>query len=194
LINTPVYTKDFGIIGQVYQIKEMDFLEHIQVRLQQMQKSGELEKINKEATERIKAHLDRPMPVSNISATTKYRKWFINPSTVIANDIKDSQGKIIVKVGTVVNPFNYISLRSTFIFYDGDNKSQITWAMSKVASLKNKAKLILVKGSIIEQHKLFRKKILFDQNGRLVDKFKIKHTPATAMQHGMQIIIEEQVP
>ncbi len=193
-LGIPTYAKDLGRVGQVYPIKEMDLLELIQTRLKTMQQSGELEKLQKEAVERIKKHADRPTPVNNILPATKYRKWFIDPSTVISNDIKDTEGKVIAKAGTRINPLRHVSLRSVFLFYDGDNKSQVSWALKQNELLKGKTKLILVKGSITEQFKIFKKKVLFDQHGRLVDRFKIRHTPALAMQDGMQIRLEEIVP
>lgn len=188
------YTKDLGKIGETYPIREMDMLDFIQARLKQMQQSGELEKINKQMMGMAKTRADRPISVKGISPTKTYKKWFIDPSISIKNDITDTKGKIIVKAGTVVNPLNHVSLKSTFIFYDGDNRGQVAWAMEQDKLLRERAKLILINGSIVEQINLFKKKILFDQQGVLVNKFKIQHTPARAFQEGLQIKVEEVVP
>lgn len=193
-VNVPIYAKDLGKIGETYPIKEIDLLDFIQTRLKQMQQSGELEKINKQMVETIKKRSDRPTPVKNVSPTKMYRKWFIDPSISIKNDITDAGGKIVIKAGTVVNPLSHASLKSIFMFYDGDNKVQVAWAMKQDKILKGKTKLILINGSIVEQINIFKKKILFDQNGLLINKFKIQHTPALASQEGLQIKIEEVVP
>lgn len=193
-VNVSTYAKDWGRIGQVYPIKEMDLLDLIQARLKEMQKTGELEKLQKEAIARIEAHADRPTPVSNISQTIKYRKWFIDPSIVIREDVTDIHGNIIAKAGTLINPLNHAVLRSTFLFYDGDSKTQVAWVRGQNALLKGNAKLILVKGSIKDQFKIFKQKIMFDQHGRLVGRFKIRHTPAIAVQEGIRIRVEEVVP
>ena len=189
----PVYAKDLGKIGETYPIKEIDLLDFIQTRLKQMQQSGELEKINKQMVATIKKRSYRPTPVKEISPTKAYRKWFIDPSVSIKNNILDAEGKVIVKAGTVVNPFNHVTLKSTFIFYDGDNKSQVAWAMKQDKLLKGRTKLVLINGSIVEQINIFKKKVLFDQNGQLVNKLKIQHTPALAAQEGLQIKVEEVV-
>jgi len=196
-ISTSAYTKDLGKVGETYPIKEIDMLDFIQSRLRQMQQNGDLEKINKQMIEKVKTRSDRPDPVKGISPTKTYRKWFVDPSVVIKNNIIDMQEKIIVKAGTVVNPLTHISLKSVFVFYDGDNKTQVTWAMKQDKILKGRTKLILINGSIVEQNNIFKKskkKVLFDQHGILVNRFKIQHTPALATQEGLQIKVEEVVP
>lgn len=189
-----VYAKDLGKIGETYPIKEIDMLDFIQIRLKQMQQSGELEKIKNQMIEKVKIRSDRPKSIKDLSPTKKYRKWVIDPSIVIKNDIVDTQGKIIVKAGTIVNPLTHTSLKSIFVFYDGDNKAQVSWAMKQNEILKAKAKLVLINGSVVEQSNLFKKKVFFDQHGILVKKFKIHHTPALAAKEGLQIKIEEVVP
>ena len=194
VISVSTYAKDFGKIGETYPIKEVDLLDFIQTRLKQMQQNGELEKINKRMIEKAKLHFDRPNPIKGITTTKVYKKWFIDPSIKIENDIVDVEGRIIAKAGTVINPLKQISLRSAFIFYDGDNKSQVTWAIKQNKLLKGKVKLILINGSIIEQVKILKKKIFFDQHGRLINKFKIQHTPAIVAQEGLQMKVEEVIP
>jgi|APSaa5957512576_1039674.scaffolds.fasta_scaffold79214_2 conjugal transfer pilus assembly protein TraW len=193
MANSFVYAKNLGKIGQTYPIKEMDMLDFIQTRLKQMQQGGELEKINKQMIETAKTRSDRPTPVKGISSTKTYRKWFIDPSITIKNDIIEAQGKIVVKAGTMVNPLRVTSLKSTFIFYDGDNKAQVVWAKEQDKLFKGRTKLILIKGSVVEQINIFKKKVLFDQRGELINKFKIQHTPALASQEGLQIKVEEVV-
>ena len=193
-VNAPAYAKDLGRIGETYSIKEPDLLEFIQTRLKQMQQTGELAKINQKILATAKAHADRPLPVKNLTPTITYKKWFIDPSVVIKNDITDVTGKLVVKAGTIVNPLTRISLKSTFIFYDADNKKQVAWARQQDKLLQGKTKLILVNGSVVEQINLFKKKILFDQRGSLINKFKIQHVPAQASQEGLQVKVEEIVP
>lgn len=190
----PSFAKDLGRIGQVYSIKEMDIVDFIQIRLKQMQQNGELEKINNQMRETIKKRIERPASVKGISPTKTYRKWFVDPSITFEHDITDAEGKIIVKAGTVINPLNHASLKKAYLFYDGDDKAQIAWAIKKDKSLEGKGKLILVNGSIFEQGKILKKRIYFDQHGRLVSKFKIKHTPAAITQEETKFKVEELVP
>ena len=188
------YAKDLGKVGQVYPIKEMDIVDFIYSRLNQMQQSGELEKINRQMVETAKAHTERPAPVVGISVTKTYRKWFVDPTITFEHDIKDAEGHAIAKAGTAVNPLGRATLKNAYIFYNGDNKAQVSWVIKKDKLLHGKDKLILVSGSVPEQSNLLKKRIYFDQHGRLTNKFKIKHTPAVVTQEGLQFRVEELVP
>lgn len=185
------YPKDLGVIGQVYKIKEMDLVEFIESRLRKMEKRGELAKIRQGMVNTTKARVERPEPVKGLSAAKSSRSWLIDPSVKADNDIRDSEGKLIIKAGTKVNPLQQRSFSRTLIFYDGDNKEQVAWVKKQNGINNNKNKLILVSGSIPKQIKLFNKRIYFDQQGRLVSKFKIKHTPAVVTQEGLHFKVEE---
>jgi conjugal transfer pilus assembly protein TraW len=187
-----VYSKNLGKIGQTYPIKETDMLELIYSKLNKLQETGELERINNKMATR--ARLERPAPVMGLSSTKVYKKWIMDPSITLASDITNLEGDIIAKAGTRVNPLSYISLRSTLVFYDGDDKKQVAWAQEQNKRLKSKAKLILVKGSITEQVELFKKRVFFDQNGLLTRKFGIHHIPALVTQEGLNLRIEEVLP
>ena len=188
------YSKNLGKVGQTYPIKEMDLLALIYSKLNQLRETGELERINNKISRIAKARLERPSPVVGLSPTKVYKKWIVDPSITLTSDITNLEGDIIAKAGTVINPLNYVSLRSTLVFYDSDDKKQATWAQEQNRRLKSKAKLILVKGSITEQAELFKKKVFFDQNGLLTKKFGIHHIPALVTQEGLNLRIEEVLP
>ena len=189
-----VYAKDLGRTGQTYPIKEIDLLEFIQTRLQHMQQSGELEQKNQQMLKTIKTRSERLNQSQGYSPTKKPRSWLVDPSVALKSDVLDVEGRVVVKSGTKVNPLNHAPLRSTLIFYDGDNKAQIAWAMKQDKLLQGKTKLILVNGSVTEQINIFKKRVFFDQHGILVNKLKIKHTPALAVQEGLQVRVKEVLP
>lgn len=186
--------KNLGKIGQVYPIKEMDMVDFIHLRLKQMEQSGELAKINQRMLNQTKQRADRPLPVPDITPTKKYRTWLIDPSITFDQDIKDVEGKLIVTAGTVINPLTRIAFKKALIFYDGDHKKQVAWALKKDQALQGNNKMILVNGSVSAQSNILKKRIYFDQHGRLTTKFKIQHTPAIVTQAGLKLKVEELVP
>ena len=146
---------------------------------------------------KTRKRLDRPEPVIGLLTTKSYRNWLIDPSIKIAADIKDNEGRIITKAGNIINPLAYVTLRSTFLFYDGDNKVQVNWVKEHLRKLNNEAKktkLVLINGSISEQGKVFNRRIYFDQKGILTNKLSIKHVPAILTQNGNKLKVEEVVP
>lgn len=82
---------------------------------------------------------------------------------------------VFVKKGTVVNPLKYIWHLEPLLFIDSDDIDQIMWA------IKQKGKIILVKGEPIKLAKKLKREVYFDQvtqKGRLVERFGIKRLPA----------------
>jgi conjugal transfer pilus assembly protein TraW len=193
-LSTPVYAKNLGKVGQTYPILEEDFLDFIMYRLNDMQKTGKLQIIQKQFGERVAKHADRPVSIKTLATTKEPKSWQIDPSIVTANDIYDSTGKVIIKSGTTINPLQYVSLRHPLIFFNGDDEKQVILVKKVNAEYFQKAKLILINGSISEQAKTFQQPIYFDQEGRLTAKFAITHAPALVIQDGKFLKIMEIVP
>jgi conjugal transfer pilus assembly protein TraW len=186
--------KDLGVLGQTYPIIEEDFLEFIQNRIVQMKSNGQWETVKQHIQQEVKAHTDRPNPVKNISKTIEARTWVYDPSVMVPNDMRDQNGQVFIKAGTMMNPLKMMSLHKAWVFYDGDDVDQVVWVKQIDKEYQGKIKLILVKGSVTEQQKIFRQPIYFDQQGRLTTKFTIQHVPALIAQEGLYLRISERVP
>lgn len=189
----PVFSKDLGVIGDIYNIQEEDFLDFIQRRLLEIQQNGQWDNLKKEVNARVAKHADRPKP-NYLPRTLHAKSWDYDPSIIAPNDLKDNQGNIFAKAGTTINPLNYVSLKKALVFYDSDDEKQIRWAEEKYRKLEGKVKLILVNGSVVSQAQLFHEPIYFDQEGKLIDKFQIEHVPALIVQNGEKLKITEEIP
>ena len=77
---------------------------------------------------------------------------------------------------------------------DGDDKEQVEWVKKINKKYKQKTKLVLVNGSIVEQEKTFQQPIYFDQQGRLITTFHITQVPAVVYQDGLALVIAEVIP
>lgn len=188
------FAENLGTFGQVHGIAEEDFLSFIQKRLLVMQANGEWKKIEDQFKENVKRHADRPTPVSNITTAIEYKTWDYDPSITVPYDLRDSEGHIIAKAGTTVNPLSYINLHHALLFIDGDDSKQIQVAKGIDNVLKGRIKLVLVRGSVTENEKRFNKPIYFDQGGSLVSKFNIQHVPALVWQNGLVLKVQEIKP
>lgn len=184
---------DLGVVGQTYAITEDDFLEMITHRLQTMQENGELQKNQDELKNHLANKVDKPDGLF-LSRTVSTRSWKYDPSITLSHDLIDHQGHVIAKRGVTFNPLKMIRLHHTLLFYDGNDKRQITWVENKVQRTPKQYKLILVNGSISESQKLFSLPIYFDQRGLLTKKFHIEHVPALVQQDGLKLKIMELVP
>ncbi len=180
---------DHGVVGQTFPVIETDLLSVIEQRLQNLQASGGIERMNAEFARRAEAKVRRPTPVAGITPATQARVWAFDPTIVIEKDVKDQKGNFVARAGQTVNPLDFVAMHQALVFVDGDDKAQMEWATSQYSDLK--AKIILVSGSPIEEMTARKRRFYFDQEGRLTGKFGVRHTPAVAEQDGKIIKVSE---
>lgn len=180
---------DHGVVGQTFPVIETDLLSVIEQRLQNLQASGGIDRMNAEFARRAEAKVRRPTPVAGITPATQARVWAFDPTIVIEKDVKDQKGNFVARAGQTVNPLDFVAMHQALVFVDGDDKAQMEWATSQYSDLK--AKIILVSGSPIEEMTARKRRFYFDQEGRLTGKFGVRHTPAVAEQDGKIIKVSE---
>jgi len=191
LLTTISFAKDLGVMGDVYTIRETDLLTLIQSRVVSLQQSGQWQAIETDMQQRAMHYRDRPSPVSGLNKATETKSWLFDPSITLGRDVIAPDGSRIVRAGTRVNPLTKISLSKALIFFDGDDEAQVKWVIAQIKVQQRPAKLILVKGSLLQQEKTFNQPIYFDQAGRLTKHFTIQHVPAIVSQQGLQLRIME---
>ena len=190
--------KDLGTQGPIYPIKEQDALEWIAHRLNQMDKSGEIQRHQEKLKSQAISSIKRPKAVKNITKTRVARTFEHDLSFVVPYDIKTADGKIIRKAGEVINPLNMNNIthlnNKSLIFIDGDDISQVSWALKQYKNLSHThklAKLILINGSATDLMEKHQVRFYFDQHGKLINHFKIQQVPATIQQKGDKLVISE---
>jgi type-F conjugative transfer system protein TraW len=190
-ITKATYANDLGVMGETYPILEMDFLDFIQSRIEQIQKNGQWQALQNRATQSAISYRDRPPRVVGITRARETKSWKYDPSIVLDHDVISPDGKLIAVAGTRVNPLNFITVTKTLIFYDSDDETQVKWVLEQDKKLNGKDKLILINGSALDQEKRFKKPIYFDQSGKLTSRFSITHVPAIVYQEGTVLRVAE---
>jgi conjugal transfer pilus assembly protein TraW len=187
-LGSPVAAKDYGQVGTVFLVIEPDLLRVIEAKLKAMQATGQVDAMNQRLTDRTRAKVNRPDPVTGIALTTRPRSWLYDPSVVIDHDIRDHKGQLIAAAGKRVNPLDYVVIRTPLVFIDGDDAAQVAWAVKRFG---DKAKLILIKGAPLELMTQRQRRFYFDQNGTLTRKFGITAVPAVVEQSGHVMRVSE---
>lgn len=193
-LNGHAFANNIGVIGTVYPIAEMDLRQWIQSKLINMQKSGQLEKVQETFNQNIAHQLDRPKAVEGLRRTFQPKTRLFDPSIIFPTDIYNSKGNLVVAAGTKINPLDTLSLSETLLFYNADDSDQVSWAEKMDQMLNGNDKLILVNGSVTNQMKLFHKSVYFDQGGRLTQRFGLQQVPAIISQQGNRLEIQEVSP
>lgn len=165
LFSFNAFSKDLGIHGQVFEITEKDLLEEIQQKLTRLHKNGTLDDIQKQHALHARKVIERPKAVEGITRTKHARVWFHDPSLLIPKDIKDHQGRIIAKAGTVINPLDTVEFARPFIFLDGRDKEQISWLKQSFKLDESTLKIILINGTPLTLSEELAMPVYFDQGG-----------------------------
>ena len=90
--------------GATWPIAEPDLLEEIEARLLEMERSGELARLEQEARADARRKLEEPDPAPGIAPAKEERTRLFDPAITVARDIRTPGGVLIAAAGTRVNP------------------------------------------------------------------------------------------
>lgn len=184
---------DLGRIGPTYEIAEPHLLADIERRLQEKQRSGELQRLMEEARARSVATVRSPAAVSGVTTTRTARTFYLDPSFTLDRNVVDAQGHVMFAAGTRKNPLDVVSLSRRLLFFDGRDARQVLRARELMAAGGSHIKPILTGGSYLDLMKAWRSPVYYDQQGVLVRRLGIKQVPALVSQEGSRLRIDETV-
>lgn len=186
----PARAVDHGQMGQTWPVIEPDLMSVIKAKLDEAQRTGKIDDLNREFARKAEQRVMRPVPVAGIRAAEQDRSWEYDPAIVVENDIRDHKGNLIAAAGQRVNPFDTVRLTKNLIFINGDSQAELDWAMAHGTD--REAKIIMVNGSPFERMKAYKRRFYFDQSGVLTERFGIRHTPALVEQEGQVLVVSEK--
>lgn len=189
MAHSHVIARDHGQIGETWAVSEPDMMTLIKARLETAKANGQLDALNREFVAKAKAKVMRPVPVSGIGTAIEDKSWTYDPSIILENDIADHKGQMIARAGQRYNPLDHVALSQDLLFINGDNTTEIKWALAK--NKEKQAKIIFVKGAPFDAMKTHQTRFYFDQKGDLTGKFGISATPALVTQQDDHLIVRE---
>jgi len=182
---------DLGTLGPTYEIREPHLLNFIEERLREKERSGELQRLTREAQARGVDAVIRPQPVPNLRPTETARTFYFDPGFTLDRNIVDAQGRLLFAAGTRKNPLEVVSLSKRLLFFDARDRRQVTRARDLMARYGGKVKPILTGGSYLDLMKAWRMPIYYDQQGTLTQRLGIRQVPALVSQDGARLRIDE---
>lgn len=186
-----VLADDLGVVGPIYAIAERDVLELITSKLKNMEKTGELAKLQEDYKNKVVAGIERPRPVAGLKATETANTHYYDPSIVTDKDIVDAKGQLLFKRGTRVNPLDYIGWNTYLLFVDGRDEKQLAFSKKMMATSDRPVKIVLVAGEPLALMRKWKFSVYFDQSGKLSQRFAITQVPAIIRQEGKRLRIDE---
>ena len=191
LMSSPLAAKDYGVHGHSFAVEENDLLQVIQARLYGLEESGELERHKQVFIQRTQTRLRHPPAVEGIRTTTQDCTYYYDPSLIVPYDLKDHEGTIFQHAGAKVSPLEMHPLRTTLVFIQGDDESQVTWAVQTYLHEGMRVKIILVSGSPFDLMEAWDRPVYFDQSGILTKNRGIVAVPAVVEQEGLRLKISQ---
>ena len=182
--------EEIGRFGQTYPIQEKDMLAAIYEKLAGLEQSGWLANKQKEMQEQALQSINHPTAVNGLSTASKNNTFYFDPTIIVTENITDQDGRLIVPVGTLVNPIEKIPLTKSMLFFDGEDAKQVAWAKSWLEH-EPRAVPILVNGSYLELSKQWQRTVYFDQKGSMTAKLNLKAVPSRVYQEGLRLRIDE---
>ena len=183
----PASAADLGVRGATWPVAEPDLLAQIEARLVEMERSGELGRLEREALANARARLEAPDPAPGIAPAIEERSRLFDPAITVARDIRTADGVLIAAAGTRVNPLERVALARDLLFVDGRREAEIAWALAH----ERPAKIVLLAGRPLDLMRQYRRPFFFDQGGRLTARFGLRFTPSVVEQAGSRLRIIE---
>ena len=183
----PASAKDLGVRGATWPVAEPDLLAQIEARLVEMERSGELARLEQEARANARRKLEEPDAVVGIAPAREERSRLFDPAITVARDIRTADGALIAAAGTRVNPLERVTLARDLLFVDGRREAEIAWALAH----ERPAKIVLLAGRPLELMRRHRRPFFFDQGGRLAARLGLRFTPSLVEQAGTRLRITE---
>ncbi len=178
-------------IGPVYPIAEANALDMVMNRLQRMERSGELQRLQEQAVRRSLNSITRMRPLNGLTAVTHRAQRWIDPTVTYGQSITTDDGRIVVPAGTRVNPLEIMTLTRSLVFFDGRDPHQREAVRRLVSARPGQIKPILVAGSWLDLTRSWKTQVFFDQQGTLSRRFGVRAVPSVIRQQGRFLLLEE---
>jgi len=190
-LSGPVVAMDYGVHGALFPVEEPSVLDAIYGRLHEMERNGELAKMEEDMKATARSRIARPLPVRGLGKAQTYRSFEIDLSIRLDRDLMDHRGVVFASAGTVVNPLDYSAFNRRLIFIDGDDPEQVAFAVDLAS--REASKIILTNGSPLELTEDHQILFYFDQQGIISERFSLSALPSV-VSRGNGVMIVEEIP
>ena len=187
LLAGPAIARDLGVRGQTWPVAEPDLLSRIETRLFDLERSGELARLEQEAAERARDRIEAPPRVAGIAPAREPRSRLFDPAVTVERDIVAADGTVIAAAGTRIEPLAHHPLTRDLLFIDGTRPSEVAWALGYARP----AKIVLLAGRPFDLARSHGRPFFFDQDGTLSARFGLAATPSLVTPEGLKLRITE---
>jgi conjugal transfer pilus assembly protein TraW len=148
---------------------------------------------------RLRARLTAKLtagPGLALPAATTPRHRLVDPTVTLPEDlVEPTQGVMLAKAGTRVNPLAHVRLRQTLVVLDGTRPAELAWADRWLAAPGHgpaQVLVLLTRGDAAQLMARWQRRVYW-ASAELLARVGVEATPATVQQDGEQLRVEEHV-
>ena len=179
--------KDLGVRGAIWPIEEPDLLREIEARLQEMENTGEADRMRREDRERARERLEAPPRVAGVKPARFFRIRRFDPTVTVEQDILAPDGALLAARGTRINPLERRPLTRELLFIDGTRPVEVDWALAR----EKPSVIVLLAGRPMDLARAHGRAFFFDQGGRIARRLGVVATPSLVAAEGVFLRITE---
>ncbi len=180
------FAKDLGVFGETFEIQEKNLMAEIIAKLQQLERRGDMQRQNEIIKKRIAYSVMHPKRLAHLTKATARKEYKFDPTITLKKNLQDHKGRVFAKAGEQFNPLSRIRYSKRMIFIDGEDESQIQWALN---TAQENTLIILTAGSPVDFEKKFGRIAYFDQFSLRTTQLGIQHVPAVVFQKQDELVL-----
>ena len=144
------------------------------------------------------------IPFEELSPTPAYQRRVFNPTFVLTQDIKDTQGNVIAQQGTTVNPLTVRDFDRLLVVFDASDPHELSFVERNLPQWKqthnrnSETTQLIMTGFDREKGWDEHTRLVHRFNSRLYllqsdikNTFKLRHHPSIVYQEGTNFVVEE---
>jgi len=184
---------DFGLRGETYPIAEPDLIVELQQRMAAIDWS-------KHRDNALQKFWSRPHDFAQLPAARTERRFLVDPTIELTDDISDLEGHVLLRAGTRFNPLAWVPLRKTLVVFDGTDRRQVAKAVELSLSLTSAGRpLVLLTTRIdpvrgwthISDLEKILQGVVYVLPPALVERLRLTAIPATVEREDMRLAVHE---
>lgn len=186
VVASPAIAKHLGTVGATYSITEPDAMQEIQKKAAAVD-WGKI--VNKDiVTKKVKEF--RPQDLKKLPAAQANRKFSIDLTYTLDQDIPDGKGGVLYPKGYTFNPLDYAKLNSVIVVINGNDPNQVDWFRASPYFEDIKTRLILSDGSYYDLAEKFQRPVFYLMEP-MAKRFQLQAVPSVVGQKGRFLEVSE---
>ena len=185
-IASPTMARHMGTVGTTYPIAEPDAMKEIQSKVAAVD-WGKI--VNKDiVTKKVKEF--RPKDLTKLPSARANRKFNIDLTYTLDQDIPDGKGGVLYPKGYTFNPLDYAGLRSVIVVINGNDPNQVEWFKASPYFEDFKTRLILSDGSYYDLAEKLQRPVFYLMEP-MAKRFQLHAVPSIVAQKGRYLEVSE---